>query len=396
MKPRVTETQTAITGIGLSEVGRPSAKSALALTVDASLQAIHDAGLDRADIDGISTYPGIIPDASGLSAVGANEIRMALGLKPNWFAGTKETAGQLGAVFNAIAAVVAGFANNVLVFRTITEASARRALSGATAIGGGAARVGGVHEWTTPFRALSAATWFAMYAQRHFHEYGTKPEQLAQIALNARRNAARNPMAIYRDPLTLEQYLDSRMISSPLRIYDCDVPVDASVAVIVSRVEQAKDLRNPVVRVEAIGSAQHKRDTWFRPEDLTSSPGPARMMWSRTDLKPKDVDVAELYDGFSIHTMLWLETLGFCGRGESGSFVEGGARIALDGELPLNTSGGQLSAGRLHGLGFLHEACVQLWGRGGERQVRNDPRVAVASASYAAGFAGCMLVARHD
>lgn len=396
MTVRVTETQTAISGIGLSEVGRPSARSALQLTVDASLQAIEDAGLDRSQIDGISTYPGIIPDSSGLSAVGVHDIRMALGLKTDWYSGAKETSGQLGAVFNAVAAVVAGFANHVLVFRTITEASARKARPGATAIGGGAARVGGVHEWTTPFGALSAATWFGLYAQRHFHEYGTRPEQLAQIALNARRNAGLNPAAVYREPLTMEQYLASRMISTPLRIYDCDVPVDASVAVIVSRVDEARELRNPLIRVEAIGSALRSRDTWYRPEDLTRSADAADMMWSRTGLKPKDVDVAQLYDGFSIHTMLWLEALGFCGRGESGPFVESGKRIALDGELPINTSGGQLSAGRLHGLGFLHEACVQLWGRGERRQVANTPRVAVASAGYGGGFAGCMLVARHD
>lgn len=394
---RVGEKSTAITGIGTSEIARPSAKSALQLTLDAALEAISDAGLGPDDIDGISTYPGIIPDSSGLSAVGTHELRLALGLKPNWYSGSKETSGQLGAVFNAVAAVAAGYARHVLVFRTITEASARAVHPGATAIGGGKARVAGVHEWTTPFGAVSAAVWFALYAQRHFHEYGTRPEQLAQVALNARRNACRNPKAIYRTPLSMDQYMDARMISTPLRIYDCDVPVDASVAVIVSRIEEAKDLRNPVVRVEAIGSALHARDSWFRPESLTRSADAADMMWARTELRPSDVDVAQLYDGFSIHTLLWLEALGFCPRGEGGRFLEGGQRIALDGELPLNTSGGQLSAGRLHGLGFLHEACIQLWGRGGERQVtRKRPRVAVASAGYASGFSGCMLVARQD
>ncbi|MDO9090410.1 MAG: thiolase family protein [Burkholderiaceae bacterium] len=396
MSTRAGETLAAISGIGMSEVARPSQKSALTLTVDACLQAIEDAGLDRSRIDGISTYPGIIPDRSGLSEVGVHDIRMALGLQTDWYSGAKETAGQLGAVFNAIAAIAAGFASHVLVFRTITEASARKAQPGATAIGGGAARVGGVHEWTTPFRALSAANWFALYAQRHFHEYGTRPEQMAQIALNARRNAALNPAALYREPLDMAQYMASRMISTPLRLYDCDAPVDASVAVVVSRVEEARNLRNPLIRVEAVGSALHSRDTWYRPQDLTRCADAADMMWSRTSLKPRDVDVAQLYDGFSIHTMLWLEALGFCARGESGPFIEGGQRIALDGELPLNTSGGQLSAGRLHGLGFLHEACVQLWKRGDLRQVKGDPRVAVASAGYGGGFAGCMLVARHD
>ena len=119
----------------------------------------------------------------------------------------------------------------------------------------------------------------------------------------------------------------------------------------------------------------------------------AKMMWSRTELRPSDVDVAECYDGFSFITMAWLEALGFCGKGESGPFIDGGARIALDGEIPLNTHGGQLSAGRLHGYGFLHEACVQLRGDGGERQVPGAPRVAVAAAG-GGPLAGCVLLVR--
>jgi acetyl-CoA acetyltransferase len=117
------------------------------------------------------------------------------------------------------------------------------------------------------------------------------------------------------------------------------------------------------------------------------------MLFERTDLRPADVDVAELYDGFSFLAMAWLEALGFCGQGESGAFIEGGTRIALDGELPLNTHGGQLSAGRLHGYGFLHEAATQLWQEGGDRQVRNDPKIAVAAAG-GGPLAGCLLLVR--
>lgn len=397
MLEKTLEKTTAITGIGKSDVARPSLKSPLRQTVDACLQAITDAGLTRDDIDGISTYPGMLPDTSGLGPVGVHEVRLALGLKLSWYSGAKETSGQLGAVFNAVAAVAAGLANHVLVFRTINEATVRKATKGATAIGGGAPRVGGIHQWTTPFQAISAAMWFGLYAQRHFHEYGTTSRHLGEIVLNARRNAMRNPDAIYRDPLTMEQYLASRYVSTPLRLFDCDVPVDSAVAIIVSRIEAAKDLKNSVIRIEAIGSAIHASDTWLRPQDLTqcASKDAADMMWRRTSLKPSDVDVAQLYDGFSIHTLLWLEALGFCGRGEGGPFVEGGHRIAIDGELPLNTSGGQLSAGRLHGLGHLHEACVQLWGRGGERQVPGNPQVSVATAGLGGAFSGCMLIVRE-
>jgi len=248
-------------------------------------------------------------------------------------------------------------------------------------------------EWSLPFAAPSAAIWIAMFAARHFHEFGTTREQMAQIALNARKNAARNPKAIYREPMTLEDYLGVRMISSPLCLYDCDVPADGSTAVIVSRVDTAGDLRRPPVHVEAVGTALRGRPSWDQFDDLTTMAcrDAAAQMWTRTGLKPSDVDVAELYDGFSFITMAWLEALGFCGKGESGPFIEDGTAIALDGSLPLNTHGGQLSAGRLHGYGFLHEACLQLWGEAGDRQVPGNPEVGVAGAG-GGPLAGCLLL----
>jgi acetyl-CoA acetyltransferase len=237
--------------------------------------------------------------------------------------------------------------------------------------------------------------WIALFARRHMHEYGTTREQLAQIALNARKNAGKNPKAIYRDPMTLDDYLAARLISTPFCLYDCDVPADGATAVIVSRADRARDLRKPRLRVEAVGTALRGRPSWDQFDDLTTMAmrDAGAMLWERTALRPSDVDVAELYDGFSFLTLAWLEALGFCGKGESGAFVEGGARIALEGELPLNTHGGQLSAGRLHGYGFLHEACVQLWHEGGERQVAGEPRVAVAAAG-GGPLAGCLLLVR--
>jgi acetyl-CoA acetyltransferase len=155
------------------------------------------------------------------------------------------------------------------------------------------------------------------------------------------------------------------------------------------------DARKTPLRVEAIGAAMHDRPSWDQPRDLTRLVGAdaAAQMWSRTDLTPADVQFAELYDGFSILSMLWLEALGLCPVGESGPFVEGGKRIARDGELPLNTHGGQLSGGRLHGYGFLHEACIQLWGEGGERQVAKPLEVAAVAAG-GGNTCGCMLITK--
>ncbi len=304
-------------------------------------------------------------------------------------------------MIQACLAVSAGLAKHVLCFRTVYEGSAQGTGGRAAVMPGGgnrssSFRASGFMEWTLPFAAPSAAVWIAMFAQRHFYEFGTTREQLAQIALNARKNAAVNPKGIYRDPMTMDDYLNARMISSPLCLYDCDVPCDGGTAVIVSHVDTAPDLRKPPIQVEAVGTALHGRPSWDQFDDLTTMAArdAGAQLWTRTDLVPTDVQLAEMYDGFSFITMCWLEALKFCGKGESGPFVEGGQRIARDGILPLNTNGGQLSSGRLHGFGFIHEACVQLWGEAGERQVPGDPEVGVACAG-GGPLAGALLLTRR-
>ena len=168
----------------------------------------------------------------------------------------------------------------------------------------------------------------------------------------------------------MDDYLSARMISWPFGLLDCDVPCDGSTVVIVSRADAAADFQN-VVRIEAVGAALHGRSSWDQRADLTTMAAndAAAAMWKRTDLKPTDVDLVQLYDGFTWLTLCWLEALGFFPKGEAGPWLEGGARIRLGGELPLNTHGGQLSGGRLHGYGYLHEACLQLRGQAGARQV---------------------------
>ncbi len=379
------EHRAVISGVGQSQIGRRIYRDPLDLTIEASLRAIEDAGLTREDIDGVSTYPGAMSVPPGFSGVGVTEIQDALRLNLNWFAGGVELPGQLGAVVNAVAAVAAGLADHVLCFRTVWEASAQgdqgRASVTAGGGGGGSFRATGFMQWTLPFGAPSASNWIGMMAQRHMHEFGTTREQLAQIALNGRANAGRNPNAIYRDPMTLDDYMNVRMVSTPLCLYDCDVPADGCTAIIVSRADAAPDLRRPPVRIEAMGSALHGRPSWDQFDDLTTMAlrDASTMMWDRTDLTPGDVDSTQVYDGFSFIALCWLEALGFCGHGEGGPWLAAGRPTARHATLPLNTHGGQLSAGRLHGFGFLHEACVQLWGEAGERQV-GTPEVAVAAA----------------
>jgi acetyl-CoA acetyltransferase len=390
------EKQVAITGIGQSEVSRGSALSPLRLTVDACKAAISDAGLSPRDIDGLVTYPSMAEGGAGFSPVGVHDLRLALGLKLNWYeTPSLESPAQMSALFAGIYALVARTARHVLVFRATAEASARKRARDAVTWGGANSRISGMWQWAVPFGAHSPAPWYAMYATRYMHDYGVSAAQLGEIAVHARRMAGLNPAAVYRQPITLEDYLASRVIASPLRLYDCDVPVDGATAFVLSRIEDARDMPNPPLRFEAIGSA-FTTGGLRQPTDMSSfgAEATAAMLWSRTDLRPGDVDVAQIYDGFSILTLHWLEALGLCGRGEAGAFVEGGKRIDLDGDLPMNTGGGQLSAGRLHGFGHTHEACMQLWGRGGARQVPRDPKVAIVS-NGAYGL-GCLLLTKES
>ncbi|GIW41006.1 MAG: hypothetical protein KatS3mg076_1583 [Candidatus Binatia bacterium] len=387
------ERRAILSGVGQSAIGRRLFRDDLDLTCEAALRAIADAGLRPDDIDGIAAYPGPVQGGPGFSGPGIYEVQDALGIEVRWHLSGLEGPGQIMPVIAACFAVAAGLARHVLVYRTVTESTAA-ADTGRRGIGAGSAEIRGFGAFLIPFGAMSAANWLALYARRHMHEYGTKREHLAAIALTDRRHAALNPAAVYREPLTMEDYFAARMVSDPFCLYDCDVPVDGSTAVVVSTADAAGDLPHPPVRVNAVGTALGKRPVWDQWPDITTMAArdAARHMWSRTELRPADVDTAQLYDGFSFLTLVWLEALGFCGKGESGPFVEGGSRIALGGELPLNTWGGQLSGGRLHGFGFLAEACRQLRGECGERQV---PDCEVAVVGVGGGpVGGCMLLTR--
>jgi acetyl-CoA acetyltransferase len=366
----------------------------LSLTVQACLNAVEDAGLTLDDIDGLTTYPG--GHVGGMSEGGITAVEEALRVRPTWIDGGGEFPGPSGSVVAAMLAVASGLCRHVLCFRTVWEATyASLARTGKTRTGGG--RAAGMFEWRSPFGAVSAANWIGVNASHYFWRYGGDREStLAPIALNARANAARNPDAVYRDPLTLEDYLSARIISSPFGLYDCDVPCDGAIAVVVSAIDTAADRPKPPVLVEAVGTQVIDRISWDQ-DTLTHEPqvfGPAAHLWTRTSLRPDDVDVAELYDGFTFNAVSWLEALGFCGLGEAADFLDGGKTIALDGRLPLNTHGGQLSAGRTHGFGFLQEAILQLRGEATGRQVA-DARVAVVTTGGGTP-GGALLLRRAD
>jgi len=385
----MTANEAYITGVGQSEIGVKLPRHPLLLTLDAVREALNEAGLTIGQIDGVSTYPGRMAAFLGFSPVGADELIDALGIRATWYAGGGEISSQLGAVVAAATAVRAGLARHVICFRTVYEAAAIARPEEYPPLRRD--KVDGSSQWVAPFNAISAANWTAQYAMRHVKRYGLTREQLAQVALTDRANAALNPRALLRQPLTMDEYMSARMITTPLCLYDCDRFTDASTVLIVSAGSAVDEVSCTPIRIAAMAGTV-ERHSWDQAEWMACYPTGADL-WKRTDYKPADVDTVQLYDGFSFQVITWLESLGFCDVGEGGRFIEGGKRIALDGELPLNTFGGQIGAGRLHGFGFAHEAVVQLRGKGGARQIPGDPRVAV-STSGGGPLATALLLTR--
>ncbi|MBE9373295.1 OB-fold domain-containing protein [Saccharopolyspora sp. HNM0983] len=386
------EDRVALTGVGRSRIGRRLMVDPVALTVEASLAAVADAGLELDDIDGLATYPG--PDPGGLSEGGVTALTEALQLRPTWVNGARETPGQIGSITSAMLAVAAGLCRHVLCFRTVWESSHTALVRAGRWQQPDNSRATGMFEWRAPFGAVSPAQWIGCNAAHYLHRYGVGREALGAIAVTARQGAERNPEALHRDPLTLDEYFDARVITTPFGLYDCDVPCDGAIAVIVSAIETAADRPKPPVLVEAVGSAILERISWDQ-DTLAHTPqsrGPSAHVWARTDRTPSDVDVALLYDGFTFNALSWLEGLGFCGRGEATDFIDGGATIALGGALPLNPHGGQLSAGRLHGFGFVREAMLQLRDEASGRQVDGAGLAAVTAGGGVPS--GAMLLRR--
>ena len=393
----VPEQRSIIAGTGISRIGRRTGIPGIDLTVEASRAAIADAGLTTDDIDGMATM-GDTP---------RKEAAAALGIEPGYTGGGFDTGGLLSPVMSACLAVAEKRARHVLVYRTVQMMGGSILPANGPSpsppppppdrpgeSAGAMRNVMGDMGPLLAYHAYSAVNWLAMHCRRHMHLYGTTKEQLGWLAVNSRRNAGLNPRAVYREPMTMDDYLAARPVSTPLGLFDCDVPIDGSIAFVVSSADYAPDCPNRPLHVEAMGGSEGHGGWIQRPDyPKMASVEAAVEMWSRTDLRPSDVDIAELYDGFTFLTFAWLEALGLCGDGEAGPFVEGGTRIALEGDLPLNTYGGQLSAGRMHGYWVLHEACTQLRGDAGERQVPNQPEVAVVS-NGGGPIAGCMLLTR--
>ena len=359
----------AIAGVALSDVGRVDDKSPYELIAQASRRALADAGLSPADVDGLaSTGQGTLPPV---------DVGEYLGLRPRWIDSTA-VGGAAWEVMAAHAAdaIAAGHADVVLLtYGSTARADLRKGLRGAN-INWGAR---GPLQWEAPY-GHTLVSKYAMAARRHMHTYGTTIEQLAEVAVSARFNAADNPEAYYRDPITVDDVLAGPMIADPFTKLHCCIRSDGGAAAVLVSAERAKDLKSNPVWVLGTGeTTSHMLTSQW--DDLTVGPasvsGP--LAFSRAGVTPSDVDVAELYDAFTYMLLLTLEDLHFCPKGEGGAFVETGA-LRLGGALPTNTDGGGLSACHpgQRGLFLLVEAVRQLRGECGPRQVP-DARIACVS-----------------
>jgi acetyl-CoA acetyltransferase len=376
----------AVVGVGYSELSRAGEPNARRLTLAAARDALADAGLRGPDLDGIFEYK------FGPESPGAHDVARLLGV-PN-LAGFADIMGSgpsglAGALAGAMA-VASGLCETVLVYRCMTREAGYQ---GGTA--GGPERVGGADQFLTPYGYLGGILVdLALKKRRWMAEYARPEEDFGRIAINARRWAALNPRAVLRDEITMEDYLSSRMVADPLRLLDCDYPINGAVATVLTTAERAADLRQRPVLIDAMAYGTGKGADWLFCEDYLygGTFDCASLLWRRSSLTPADIDVAQLYDGFTAVAMSWIEALGVCKRGGFGDWVGDGTRLGPGGDFPLNTAGGQLAEGRLHGISFLNEAVLQLRGQCGARQVPGAEVAVVTSGLYRQ--CGAMLLTR--
>ncbi|MGE0879945.1 MAG: thiolase family protein [Acidimicrobiia bacterium] len=368
-------------GVGYSQVGRRLGLSLEELSVQSSIAAMNDCGLKPADIDGVAVHSFMHQHTSSTG------LADALGIPDlQWHSGTVDGSAYAVAALHGIAAVASGSCETCLTVRTVHQVGSTPASQPIAEHG-----VSGVEQYLAPFGAVAPPHWAAFYMQRHIEEYGTTPEQFGAFAIAQRDYATQNPEALFRTPLTMDDYLNARYISKPLRLLDCDYTIDSSSALIFTTEERARDLpHRPVIFESWAMGTTPTVDFNLVPSMTHSAPwAAAKHMWARTDLRASDVNVAGLYDGFTFISLQWLEALGFCGEGESGPFVEEG-NTRPGGAIPTNTDGGACNVGRRHGANFFIEVTRQLRGDCGPRQIPGA-EVGVVSNSVG-GFAACALM----
>lgn len=351
----------AVAGVGQAGLGQAVGYTEMEILVQAAQRAVADAGLSMQDIDGLCT-------ASVAAPMWAMPVVEHLGIRPTFIDSTMLGGSSFVAhLLPALHALASGQCNAVLVCYGSTQRTSTLSR----------AEIGRVRKsfdpqpYEAPYDPLSPLSSYALAAARHMHQYGTTREQLAEVALAANRWAQRNPEAQLREPATLDSVLSARMVSDPLTVRDCCLVTDGAGAFVLVRAERARDLpRKPVYVLGNATAVWNRQISSMHDLTVTAAAQSGRQAYAMAGVSAADIDVLEVYDAFTINTILFLEDLGFCAKGEGGAFVSGGA-IAPGGRLPVNTNGGGLCCVHpgMYGVFIMIEAVRQLRGECGERQV---------------------------
>jgi len=376
--------QVAIAGIGCTEYSKDSGVSTLTLASRAIMAALEDAGLDADAVDGVATFR--VGD-SVLPAV----LTQALGVRdPRWyldqFGGGSVSHAIVG---QAALAIHAGIADTVVCYRALNARSEFR-------MGGtGRPLVDAVEtQYQAPYGYFVPPQQFAMAARAHMEKYGTTEEQLGRIAVQQRANAVLNERAMMREPISLDDHAAARWVVEPFRLFDCCLETDGAVALVLTSAERARDLKKPPVLISsaAWGGGQTLYSNQQPDTTRSAASDVAPRLFEMAGVGPGDIDVAQLYDCFTYSVLVQLEDYGFCAKGEGGAFVESGA-TARDGTLPVNTHGGFLSEGYVHGLNHVYECVSQLRGEAGARQIEGAAvGLSTAQPGYIAGNASALVL----
>lgn len=389
--------QVAIVGYSHSAVARHAPKPLGALAVDTAREAIADAGLQVQQVDGFVTG-ALFPSAGdhsvvdGVSTVSANWMAEHLGVDPRYAAGFQGFGQIPGSVAMAVNAVASGAADHVLVHRALHNPAGRYH-------GSSKREIRGIQQWTTPQGFFGPLATIALSYNEYLQRYGATREAMAEVLVEARKNGSRIPWSYwYGKPLTAQEYLDTPMINDPICRLDCDLPVDGVAAFVLTSAERAKDLPNRPVYVAgyATGMPTRRRlpSHWPLDDIMDAGRAMARRLWEQTGIGPTDIDLPQLYDGFSPFIYYWLEVLGLCPVGEAHRFVlDGGIDGDRPGGLPVLSGGGALGNGRMHGVPQMLECYLQLSGRAGERQREG---ASVGLACHSSPHFGGAVVYRSD
>ena len=352
----------AIVGIGQTEFSKRSGRTELRLAIEAIGAALDDCGLRASDVDGMSLYT--------MENNPANEVIHNLGGGDLRFFSRIHYGGGAACapIHQAAMAIATGAAEGVVCYRAMNERSEQRFGTGVQDRQNAPTTEAVHYGWYAPFGLLTPASWVAMFAQRYMHTYGATTEDFGRVAVADRKHAALNPAAWFYDrPITLEDHQNSRWVVDPMRLLDCCQESDGAVAVVVTSLERARDLKQKpaVVRAAAQGMAADQRmmTSYYR-DDISGIPEMglvARQLFETAELGPQDIQTAVLYDHFTPFVLCQLEEFGFCERGEAKDFIRDG-RIEIGGELPINTHGGQLGEAYIHGMNGIAEGVRQVRG----------------------------------